>query len=85
MTGHENASTETLISIRENLLNGLTVIGQHVQAGTFEVAKKPGAAPPSQAGWLNLILLVGIEDELEARILGFQRAIDPNIFPVKTL
>ena len=48
------------------------------------VSKKEGAAPPSQSGWLTLILLVGIEDELEARIKGFERVIDPKML-TKTL
>lgn len=79
MTSHENVSTETLFAIQRNLLKGLDLVGEHIAAGTFRVSKKEGSAPPSQAGWLTLILLLGIEDELEARIRGFQRTIDPRL------
>ena len=79
MTGHEETSTETLLVIQGNLLRGLGVIAEHLEAGTFEVSKKEGSAPPSQGGWITLILLLGIEDELEARIRGFQRTIDPKL------
>lgn len=80
MTGHEDVSTEVLLVIQSNLLKGLGIVAEHLAAGTFEVSKKEGAAPPSQSGCLTVILLLGIEDELEARILGFQRTIDPKLF-----
>jgi len=83
-TGHEDADTDTLMAIRQNLVNGLKVVAEHFQKGTQNVSKKEGAAPPSQSGWLTLILLVGIEDELEARIKGFERVIDPKML-TKTL
>lgn len=84
MTGHEDASTETLLALQDNLLNGLATVAKHLEAGTFEVSKKAGAAPPSQSGWLSVMLLLGIEDELESRIRGFKRSVDPQLFP-KTL
>jgi len=83
-TGHEDESTETLLVLQRNLLSGLKLVAQHIEAGTFEVSKKEGSAPPSQSGWLTIVLLMGVEDELESRVLGFQRAIDPKLF-VKTL
>lgn len=82
--GFEDSTTEVLTIIRSNLLNDLEIIGEHVSAGTFKVSKKEGSAPPSQAGWLTLVLLLGVEDELEGRIKGFERALDPKLFP-KTL
>ena len=84
MNGHEDVSTETLLVLQENLLNGLATVAKNLETGTFEVPKKAGAAPPSQSGWLSVTLLLGIEDELEARIRGFKRSIDPQLFP-KTL
>jgi len=83
-TGHEDLDTETLLVLQSNLLSGLKIVGKHVEAGTFEVSKEEGSAPPSQSGWLTAILLLGVEDELEARILGFERILDPKMF-AKTL
>jgi hypothetical protein len=82
-TGHEDVSTEALLVIQSNLLNGLEVVGQSIAAGTFHKAAKAGACTPAEFGHLPLWLLLGIEDELEARIPGFQRTIDPKLF--KTL
>jgi hypothetical protein len=73
-------STESLLEIQSNLLKGLENVAGHLAAGTFEVSKKEGSAPPSQSGWLGLILLLNIEDELECRIRGFKRTIDPKMF-----
>lgn len=79
----EDNDTEALLLIQKNLIDGLDVVAKHFEAGTAEVSEKPGAVPPSQAGWLTLVLLVGVEDELEARIWGFQRSVDPKL--IKTL
>jgi hypothetical protein len=84
MRDFENATTAALLVIQENLLHGLAIVAQHHEAGTFNVSAKVGAAPPSQSGNLTLSLLLGVEDELEARILGFKRSIDPQLF-AKTL
>ncbi len=81
--GFEEADTETLLLIQSNLFDGLAAVAKHFEAGTAEIPKKEGAAPPSQSGWLTLTLLVSVEDELEARILGFQRVVDPEL--IKTL
>lgn len=81
--GFENVSTEVLLVIQGNLLKGLDLVGKHVEAGTFKKAVKEGAAPPAQFGNLVLTLLLAVEDELEARILGFQRTVDVKL--IKTL
>ena len=78
-TGHEDADTEVLLALRDNLVSGLQVVAGHFERGTAEISKKEGAAPPSQSGWLTLILLLGIEDELETRVRGFERAISPKL------
>ena len=81
--GFEDASTEDLLTIQKNLLQGLAVVADHFEAGTAETSQKDGDVPPSQAGWLTLILLLGVEDELESRVRGFKRTVDPEL--VKTL
>lgn len=82
--GFEKASTEALLVIQGNLLNGLGVVAEHVEAGTFKVAAKEGSAPPSQSGNLTLALLLVVEDVLETRVLGFKRSIDLKLL-AKTL
>lgn len=78
----DETSVEALMAVRENLLRGLSAVGQHVEAGTFNVSKKEGSAPPSQSGWLTIVLLLGVEDELESRVLGFERVLNPRLFKV---
>jgi hypothetical protein len=85
MSGFEDNSTETLLEIQNNLLNGLSTVAKHIEAGTFTVSKKEGAAPPSQSGNLTLIFLLRVEDELENRIRDFKRSIDPQLFKTKPL
>ena len=82
--GFEEVSTEALLVIQENLFNGLAIVAKHLEAGTFNVAAKDGSAPPAQSGTLTISLLLGVEDVLEARIRGFKRSIDPQLF-AKTL
>ena len=77
-TGFENAKTSTLMILRENLLVGLDVVEGHIATGTFEVIGEKGEAPPSQAGTLTLNLLLVLEDELESRIAGYERVVDPR-------
>lgn len=63
----ERASDETLLAIRDNLLNGLDLVAKSLEAGTFNKVGKKGAAPPSQAGQLTLGMLVSVNNELVAR------------------
>lgn len=67
MSGFKQASTETLTVIRDNLLRGLEEVAAAVAAGTFETVGPKGAAPPSQSGQTTLVLLTGIDAELESR------------------
>lgn len=67
MTGFEQADTATLTAIRDNLLDGLTKVAATLADGTFEVPGVRGAAPPSQSGQTTLMLLAGIEAELDVR------------------
>ena len=83
MNGLENTSTEALLVIQNNLLKGLGLVASHLEAGTFNDHVKEGAAPPAQSGWLTLMMLLGVEDELESRILGFERVLDLDL--IKTL
>jgi hypothetical protein len=67
MPGITEASTEVLLVVRANLLRGLDEVARHVDAGTFALARAGGAAPPSEAGWVTLVLLGRVEDELSRR------------------
>ncbi len=66
-TGFENHSTETLLKIRKNLLNGLDEVAKTIKNGTFNTVGHKGSAPASQSGHLTLALLEGIEAELKKR------------------
>lgn len=74
--GFEETSTEALLVIQGNLFSGLGIVAKHLEDGKFNVSAKEGAAPPAQSGCLTLWLLLGVEDELESRILGFERMLD---------
>ena len=77
--GFEDVETEALLTIQQNLLKGLSVVAKHLEAGTFDVSAKEGSAPPSESGYLTLVLLLGVEDELESRIIGFNRVLDLDL------
>jgi hypothetical protein len=70
VTGFEQASTETLMKIRANLLCGLDAVAATLADGTFTVAGAKGSAPPSQSGQTTLALLAGVDAELESRRLA---------------
>ncbi|RKR92637.1 hypothetical protein BDK92_7079 [Micromonospora pisi] len=65
--GFEAASTETLHTIRANLLAGLDRVAGHLAAGTFHRVGPKGSAPPAQSGLLTLALLEGVDAELAHR------------------
>jgi hypothetical protein len=67
MTGFEKYNITTLKLIRANLLNGLDIVADTIDKGTFHTVGPKGEAPPSQSGTLTLFLLQGIEAELEQR------------------
>lgn len=67
MTGFENADPKVLAVIRDNLLVGLGTVAESLEDGTFTTVGERGAAPPSQSGQTTLMLLRGIEAELERR------------------
>jgi hypothetical protein len=75
----ESAETATLIILRDNLWNGLAVIGQHFIDGTAHVSKDPvkGSASPAQFGGalvlplffkINTILVARGEEDYTARL-----------------
>lgn len=76
VTGFGDTETDVLLGIRDNLIKGFELLGRHEAAGTFHVSKKEGSASPAVAGWLTMVFLLGIEDELETRIRGFERFLD---------
>lgn len=59
--------TETLLTIRGLLLQGLTEVDKAIVAGTFSTVGQKGAAPPSQSGQTTLVLLLKIQEELTGR------------------
>ncbi len=67
MDGFSAAKPATLVKIRANLLDGLTLVAEEFEAGRFHEIGEKGSAPPSQSGQLTLILLAGVEREIERR------------------
>ena len=63
----EDASTDTLLAVRDHLLAGLDVVAERLADGTFNVVGPKGSAPPSQSGQLTLALFYGVETELALR------------------
>jgi hypothetical protein len=68
--GFADASTETLRTIRTNLLGGLDLVAAHTDAGTLHTIAPGKASPPIQAGQLTRILLDSVDAELAQRIGG---------------
>lgn len=52
--------------LRDNLLDGLSRVAGHLEAGTFDVVGAKGKAPPRESGCLTLILLVAVNERLVA-------------------
>lgn len=67
MNGFEHASTETLTVVRDNLLGGLERVAEALADGTFTTVSGHGEAPPSQSGQTTLMLLTGVQAELDRR------------------
>lgn len=65
--GFSDCSDEILLSLRQNLINGLDEVAKTIDNGTFKKPGTKGAAPPSQSGQITLALLVGIQEELDRR------------------
>jgi hypothetical protein len=70
--GWADETPETLLAIRANLLRGLELVAEHVNAGTFHRIGPKGEAPPSQSGHLTRIFLESIDAELSRRENGEQ-------------
>lgn len=68
LSGFEAADTQTLLTIRANLLQGLDRVAANLAAGTFETVGPKGAAPPSQSGQTTLALLSGLEAECDVPV-----------------
>lgn len=60
------ASEETLLTLRRNLLNGLNLVARSGADGTYHTPGKKGEAPPRESGQLTLSLLVGVDKSLVA-------------------
>lgn len=62
--------TETLTTIRANLVAGLDKVAAAIDAGAFHTIAKGKSSPPAQSGHLTLALLVGVDEELTRRERG---------------
>jgi hypothetical protein len=60
---------EVLETLRGNLLRGLDRVAEHVDAGTLRVVRKGGTVPPSEFGWLFVVLLRQVEAERAGRVV----------------
>jgi len=65
--GFSSYNDETLLAVRDNLLNGLSAVHRSLLNKTFNTPGTKGAAPPSQSGQLTLALLIGVQLELDER------------------
>lgn len=65
--GFSKYETETLLTIRKNLLRNLEGIGKTIEAGSFHTVRVKGGSPPSQFGHLVLALLESLQEELDER------------------
>jgi hypothetical protein len=67
-TGFEPYSDEVLRIIEGNLLRGLDRVADSIAAGTFTLVGEKGSAPPCEGGQITLILLRGVQSELDSRL-----------------
>jgi hypothetical protein len=65
--GWAQAQTETLLATREDLLGGLKLVWDHMQAGDAHVIHEGHSTRPIDAGVITLALLEGCEAELTRR------------------
>lgn len=65
--GFSQYETETLLTIRENLLRNLERVGETIEAGSFHKVRVKGGASPAQFGRVILGLLVSMQEELDER------------------
>ncbi len=72
-----NQATETLLTVRANLLKGLDLVAAHMDAGTLDISLEEKACPPRGGGNLSLGLLRAVDAELSAR--GFAPVLDPGM------
>jgi hypothetical protein len=62
-----DTDTDTLILLHRNLRQGLQVVADHIEAGTFHKIPPNKSSPPSQSGQLTVVLLRAVEAELARR------------------
>jgi hypothetical protein len=67
-SGFENYDDETLRIIEANLLRGLDRVADSIANGTFTLVGEKGSAPPCEGGQITLILLRGVQAELDSRL-----------------
>jgi hypothetical protein len=59
--------TPVLLRLRGNLLRGLDMLAEHLDAGTLDMIQPGKASTPREGGHLTLMLLDGIDTELAER------------------
>jgi hypothetical protein len=59
--------TSTLLVLWNNQKQALTTIAKTIEDGTFKTPKEKGGAPPSQAGQMNLVIALAVDNELNKR------------------
>lgn len=62
-----DVATPTLHQIRGNLLRGVDRLAEHLDAGTLDVIPLGRSSSPRQAGYITVILLDGVDAELNRR------------------
>jgi hypothetical protein len=70
-------ATETLLTVRANLLKGLDLVAAHMDAGTLDISLEEKTCPPRGGGNLSLGLLRAVDAELSTR--GFAPVLDPGM------
>lgn len=65
--GFATATTETLLTIRENFFRGLDRAVEHMDAGTLHVIAEKRSSTPAEAGRNILGMLTRLDEELAGR------------------
>jgi len=81
MTTPENSwsdlDIETLQLLHDNLRQGLRLVAEHIDAGTFNAITPGKSSPPSESGQITMMLFNAVEAELARRTTDAINA-DPN-------
>ena len=59
--------TKVLLFLWDNQRQAFDTIAKSIEDGTFNTPKEKGGAPPSQAGQMNLVIALAVDNELNKR------------------